>query len=207
MNPKTAKFYDSIFTLAKTDYINDHAALKKAINFMLDYSYEGAVEFWEYLISKNDLSKPAAGAALGNNVFEQFWARNQAKAQKTLLEHSIIMSAYFGANPEAAGRPCKMIFGLILSNKTQQAEVAMSYLSKNTASSKPYPEMLRGIIDGVIARALSKAGGEEGAVILNKKQHGFLKAIVAKLKLKNADRQLLEQRLTELAPTNIYGDD
>jgi len=205
MNPKTAKFYDTLFAFAKTDYLNDSASLKKTFNAMLDYSYEAAVEFWEYLIAKNDMDKPVPALVLGNNVFELFWARNQAKALKTLFEYSVFMSAYFRTNPIADKRPCEMILGFILSGKLAPAEAALSYLSKNTSADKPYPEMLRGIIDGAIARALSKAGGEEGAVILNKKQHSFLKTIVTKLK--GADRQLLEQKLVELAPTNIYGDE
>jgi len=203
MNQKQAKFYDSLLAFGKSDYLKDDAALNRVFSFLIDYSYDTAAEFWEYLISKNKMETKPAAEKIGNDVFEVFAARNLTKAMRMLFDSNLFMAAYFTYNPDAYKGPCDMILNLLISNKLTQAEMGLTYLAKNTASDRSYPEMLRKIIDGAIARALSKADGE-GAVNLHKKQHALMKSFV--LKLKGPDKPLLEQKLKELAPTDIYGD-
>ena len=193
MNPKSYKFYKGIFELAKKDYINDPAAVKKFIENTLDFDFDVAVELWDYLITDAVAEKSpriAVAGTLGANVLQFFLKHSAVKTYQCILSYEALTNVLY-TMPDLPGAAARdILVSFLMGAKLDNAGIILKAMQKGPN----YGAAMKDMLETLFAESKKKTGAAKAS--FPKKTSQFLLTHISKVKA--TERPLLEQRVKEI---------
>lgn len=188
MDSKKKKIFGGIFDTAQgnLDGIIDVSSVE----------FDTAIVLWEYSLEyysqQKNLDK-AFVTKLTVGIFDNFCKQNISRAVKAIFDNSAIKKAIFTqANMSISMEFCHMCVGFILTAKADLFAETTKMLSKNTALSTDYGEIMERILEETFIQSKAK----NGKITFTKKQIDLIDNAI-KL-ISSSTRPKLEQRMREI---------